>query len=106
MFVREKTARGQSYLYLVENQREGGRVRQRIIRARGRKDVLLASGEVDRLAASLVRHCDRAVMLSDMEAGRSAWIGIAKPLSLNHSSATSPMVFSAPSLIHAADSGG
>ena len=68
MFVREKTARGHSYLYLVENEREGGRVRQRIIRALGRKDVLLASGELDRLAASLVRHCDRAVILFDMEA--------------------------------------
>src|SRR5215470_15595610 len=72
MFVREKTARGHSYLYLVENEREGGRIRQRIIRALGRKDVLLASGELDRLAASLARHCDRAVMLSDMEAGRIA----------------------------------
>jgi hypothetical protein len=70
MFVREKSARGHTYLYLVENEREGGRIRQRIIRALGRKDVLLASGELDRLAASLVRHCDRAVILSDMEAGR------------------------------------
>ena len=32
MFVREKTARGHSYLYLVESEREGGRIRQRIIR--------------------------------------------------------------------------
>jgi len=39
MFVREKTARGHTYLYLVENEREGGRIRQRIIRALGRKDV-------------------------------------------------------------------
>jgi len=38
--------------------------------ALGRKDVLLASGELDRLTASLVRHCDRAVMVSDLEAGR------------------------------------
>jgi len=72
MFVREKTARGHSYLYLVENEREGGRVRQRIIRALGRKDRLLASGELERLAASLARHCDRAVILSDIEAGRIA----------------------------------
>src|SRR6516165_1236923 len=70
MFVREKSARGHTYLYLVANEREGGRIRQRIIRALGRKDVLLASGELDRLTASLVRHCDRAVMVSDLEAGR------------------------------------
>ncbi len=40
MFVREKTARGHTYLYLylVESVREGGRVRQRTIRALGRKD--------------------------------------------------------------------
>jgi hypothetical protein len=43
---------------------------KRIIRALGRKDVLLASGELQRLAASLVRHCDRAIILSDMAAGR------------------------------------
>jgi hypothetical protein len=80
MFVREKTARGHTYLYLVENEREGGRVRQRIIRALGRKDVLIASGELDRLAASLVRHCDRAMILSDMEAGRIACTRIGGPL--------------------------
>jgi hypothetical protein len=80
MFVREKTARGHVYLYLVENEREGGRVRQRIIRALGRKDVLLARGKLDRPAASLVRHCDRAVMLSDMEAGRIACTRIGGPL--------------------------
>ena len=80
MFVREKMARGHRYLYLVENEREGGRVRQRIIRALGRKDVLLASGELDRLAASLVRHCDRAVIVSDMEAGRIACTRIGGPL--------------------------
>ena len=80
MFVREKSARGHTYLYLVENERNGGRIRQRIIRALGRKDVLLASGELDRLAVSLVRHCDRAVILSDMEAGRIACTRIGGPL--------------------------
>ena len=43
MFVREKSARGHTYRYLVANEREGGRIRQRIIRALGRKDVLLAA---------------------------------------------------------------
>ena len=70
MFVREKTARGHAYLYLVESVREGGRVRQQIVRALGRKDALLASGELDRLIASLARHSERAMILSDMEAGR------------------------------------
>jgi hypothetical protein len=72
MFVREKTARGHTYLYLVESDREGGRIGQRIIRALGRRDMLVASGELARLAASLVRHCERAVILSDIAAGRIA----------------------------------
>jgi hypothetical protein len=80
MFVREETARGRTYLYLVVNEREGGRIRQRIIRPLGRKDVLMASGELNRLIASLVRHCDRAIILSDMEAGRIACARIGGPL--------------------------
>ena len=80
MFVREKTARGHRYLYLVESVREGGRVRQRTIRALGRKDALHASGELDRLIASLARHSERAMVLSDMEAGRLACTRIGGPL--------------------------
>ena len=80
MFVREKIARGHRYLYLVESVREGKQVRQRTIRALGRKDVLQASGELERLAASFARHSDRAVVLSDMEAGRIACVRIGGPL--------------------------
>ncbi len=80
MFVREKTARGHTYLYLVESVREGGRVRQRTIRALGRKDALLASGELDRLIASLARHSERSMIVSDMEAGRIACTRIGGPL--------------------------
>ena len=40
----------------------------------------MASGELDRLAASLVRHCDRAVIVSDIEAGRIACTRIGGPL--------------------------
>ena len=80
MFVRETTARGHRYLYLVESVREGKRVRQRTIRALGRKDVLQASGELDRLIASLARHSERAVVLSDMEAGHVACMRIGGPL--------------------------
>jgi hypothetical protein len=80
MFVREKTAKGHAYLYLVESVREGGRVRQRIIRALGRKDALLASGELERLAAAFARYTERAVVLSEMAAGRLACIRIGGPL--------------------------
>lgn len=67
MFVREKRARGHSYLYLVESVREGERVYQRTIRALGRKDALLASGELDRLIASLARHSEQAMVLCDQQ---------------------------------------
>jgi hypothetical protein len=80
MFVREKTARGHRYLYLVESVRDGGRVRQQIVRALGRKDVLLASGELDRLVASLARHSERAMILSEIEAGRLSCTRIGGPL--------------------------
>jgi hypothetical protein len=70
MFVREKSARGHTYLYLVENEREGGRICQRIIRALGRKDVLGASGELNRLAASLVRHWWAALVRAALGAAR------------------------------------
>ena len=49
MFVREKTINGYTYLYLVESVREGARTKQRIIKNLGRKDAVLASGELDRL---------------------------------------------------------
>ena len=64
MYVREKTARGHTYLYLVESERDGGRVRQRIIRALGRKDALLASGELaasGRFAGAALRSYDHSV---------------------------------------------
>ena len=80
MFVCEKVARGHRYLYLVESVREGKRVRQRTIRALGRKDVLQASGQLDRLIASFARHSERSMVLSDMEAGRLACIRIGGPL--------------------------
>ncbi len=80
MFVRETTARGHRYLYLVESVREGKRVRQRTIRALGRKDILQASGELDRLIASLARHSERSLVLDDMEAGALACTRIGGPL--------------------------
>jgi len=69
MFVREKTVNGYTYLYLVESLREGARTRQRIIKNLGRKDAVLASGELDRLAASVARFAERALVLAQVESG-------------------------------------
>ena len=70
MFVREKHINGYTYLYLVESVREEGRAKQRIIKNLGRKEVVLASGELERLAASIGRYAERAIVLSQLEAGK------------------------------------
>jgi Transposase DDE domain len=69
MFVRDKTINGYTYLYLVESVREGARTRQRIIKNLGRKDAVLASGELERLAASVARFAERAMVLAQVENG-------------------------------------
>lgn len=80
MHVVEKKARGHSYLYLVESIREGRKVRQRIVQPLGRKDVLAASGQLERLLQSVARHCERIVALAAMEAGDVACTRIGAPL--------------------------
>ncbi|SCC81656.1 hypothetical protein GA0071312_2613 [Saliniramus fredricksonii] len=69
MFVREKTINGYTYIYLVENVREGGRTKQRIIRNLGRKETVLASKDLDRLAASVGRFTERAMVLDAINNG-------------------------------------
>jgi hypothetical protein len=68
MFVREKTVNGYTYLFLVENIREGGRTRQHIIRNLGRKEAMLAAGDLDRLMASIGRFSERAMVLNAIDA--------------------------------------
>jgi hypothetical protein len=68
MFVREKTVNGYTYLYLVENVRENGRSKQHIIRNLGRKEAVLAAGDLDRLLASIGRFSERAMVLNAIEA--------------------------------------
>src|SRR4051794_11751865 len=69
MFVREKRINGYAYLYLVETVREGGRARQRIIKNLGRKEAVTASGALERLATSVARYAERAVVLLQIDAG-------------------------------------
>src|SRR5215216_4440751 len=69
MFVREKRINGYTYRYLVETVREDGRAKQRIIKNLGRKEALAASGALERLASSVARYAERAVVLSQLEAG-------------------------------------
>ena len=69
MFVREKAVNGYTYLYLVENVRENGRTKQRIIRNLGRKEAVLASGALDRLIASIGRFAEHSLVLRAIEEG-------------------------------------
>ena len=69
MFVREKHINGYTYLYLVESVREDGRAKQRIIKNLGRKDAVLASGELERLMTSISRYAERAVVLAQLHSG-------------------------------------
>ena len=70
MFVREKRINGYTYLYLVETVREDGRAKQRIIKNLGRKEAVTASAALERLASSVARYAERAVVLSQIEAGK------------------------------------
>ncbi len=69
MFVREKHINGYTYLYLVETVREDGHTKQRILKNLGRKDAVLAAGSLERLASSVARYAERAVVLSELAAG-------------------------------------
>ena len=69
MFVREKRIGAYSYLYLVETVRENGKTKQRIVRNLGRKEVVEASGDLDRLARSAARLAQRTMILSLIEDG-------------------------------------
>lgn len=61
MFVRVKRVKsgGRTYRYLqlVENQRDGDRVRQRVIGSLGHLDELQESGELERVVRQLVEQC-------------------------------------------------
>src|SRR6185369_14876908 len=85
MFVREKRINGYTYLDLVETVRENGRAKQRIIKNLGRKEAVTASGALERLASSVARYAERALVWSQIEAGnpeRLACTRIGAPLLL------------------------
>ena len=67
MFVRDKRIGPYTYVYLVENVREAGRTKQRIIANLGRKEMVVARGDLDRLARSVARLAQRSMVLSLVE---------------------------------------
>ena len=67
MFARDKRIGPYSYVYLVENVRENGRTKQRIVANLGRREVVVARGDLDRLARSVARLAQRSMVLSVVE---------------------------------------
>ena len=64
MFFRQKKSGGRTYLQIVENRREGGKVRQRVIATLGRMDRLEASGQLEALLQSGAKFAASALVLS------------------------------------------
>jgi len=59
MFVRVKPSGRYKYLQIVENSREGRKVKQHVLCTLGRLDKFTTSGQIDGLAKSLLRFSDK-----------------------------------------------
>jgi hypothetical protein len=64
MFFRVKQSGPRQYLQIVENFREAGRVRQRVLTTLGRLDELRRSGNLDGLLASGARFAEHVLLLT------------------------------------------
>jgi hypothetical protein len=75
VFIRTQTNAKRTYLLLVENQRVNGRIEQRVLARLGRLDELRASGELDRLLASLGRFSEKLAVLGAHAEGETLTVG-------------------------------
>jgi hypothetical protein len=69
MFFRTKPAGSYRYLQIVHSVREGKKVRQQVIATLGRLDLLEASGQLERLMRSGLRHCESFALIDAHAAG-------------------------------------
>jgi Transposase DDE domain len=76
VFFRVKPAKGYRYLQIARSVREGRKVRQEIVATLGRVDVLEASGQLDRLLRSGLRHCRKVAVLDAHAAGETEPVAI------------------------------
>lgn len=67
MFIRAKTVKGHTYLQLVENFRENGKSRQRVISSLGRLDALQETGGIDGLMISLAKFSEKLAVIGEMK---------------------------------------
>jgi len=76
MFFRTKPAGSYRYLQIVHSVREGKNVRQQVIATLGRLDLLEASGQLERLMRSGLRHCQSLAVLDAHAAGQMQPVAI------------------------------
>jgi len=69
MFPRAKKSGHYTYLQVVENRWEDGRVRQQVIASLGRLDRLLASGALNTLTRGLARFCNEVEVVDALRVG-------------------------------------
>ena len=71
MFFRVKSAGSYQYLQIVHSVREGEKVRQQVFGTLGRLDELKASGRLEALIRSGVRHCEKFALIDAHAAGET-----------------------------------
>jgi transposase len=71
MFFRVKRAGSYQYLQIVHSVREGQKVRQQVFATLGRLDELKASGRLDALMRSALRHCENLAVIDAHAAGQT-----------------------------------
>lgn len=76
MFFRSKPAGSYRYLQIVHSVREGKKVRQQVIATLGRLDLLEASGQLERLMRSGLRHCESFAVIDAHAAGEIEAVAI------------------------------
>ena len=67
MFVRAKARGNRTYIQIVENQRQQGKIVQRVIANLGRLDILQQSGEIDALMRSMQRFSEKLAVLGEID---------------------------------------
>lgn len=69
MFIRAKKSGERTYLQIVENERDGQKVVQKVIATLGRLDLLRQSGQLDSLLRSGLRFSEKLLVLDAVEKG-------------------------------------
>ena len=72
MFARIKKSGKYQYLQIVENRKENGKVKQRVISTIGRMDQLQSKGRIETLIRSLSRFSERTLMILNGQSDVSA----------------------------------